>query len=39
MGRFDNHGGVAEIEYIKAFLLTKPTARRSGWTRILIAGI
>jgi len=26
-------------EYIKAFLFTKPTARRSGCTRILRGGI
>jgi len=38
MGRFNNQGGVAGIEYIKAFLCTKPTARRSGWTRILTWG-
>jgi len=27
-GRFSNQDGVAGIEYIKAFLFTKPTARR-----------
>jgi len=38
-GRFSNQGGVAGIEYIKAFLFTKPTARRSGWIQILKGGI
>jgi len=38
-GRFNNQGGVAGIEYIGAFFFTKPTARRSGWIRILKGGI
>jgi len=39
MGRFNNQGGVAGIEYIKVFLFTKPIDRRYGWTRILRGGI
>jgi len=38
-GRFSNQGGVAGIEFIKAFLFAKPTVRRSGWIRILKGGI
>jgi len=36
---YSNQGGVAGIEYIKVFLFTKPTTRRSGWIRILKGGI